>query len=94
MRARVIYRTNGHAINTVEVASVPKRGTISRSKDKDGPFPTAPIIYPVQDGPSDEEIWALHRTARIGRSPATAVYRVFLVSVVDRRRLVHVGYRR
>lgn len=96
MHAFMIHSRHSDRIDTIRVAIeitlIPGRGAIPTRKHENGSFSSPALIDPVEHGFLYEMRGASHGPPVIRRTPAAAVNRHVLVSIVERCSLVGVGY--
>lgn len=75
---------------SVEVALITACSTIATSKYEDRTLSTPSVVNTVYNSFLDEVAWAFHRHAVIGGSPATAIYRNILETIIECGCFIHI----
>ena len=86
MLSRVVHRANGDRVYTigvsVKVALIIETTTIPARKNEDRSLALSSVVDAIHNSFPDEIAWAFHSCSVISGSPAAAVYRNVLESVV------------
>jgi hypothetical protein len=85
-------RVNSPVGEAIEIALVVCPCSISTSKHKDRSLAIAAFLNTIHEGLLHKIAWALHRLTIVGGTPAAAIYRCAVISIVQRCGFIDIGY--